>query len=75
MRFTQLALAVASTAVTFSSAAVLDRRDTSNDTSAALSSVQIGKYTYENHGLVAFGRLSNAATDKYGESLGGLGVS
>lgn len=75
MKLTQLAvtsLAAAATATLSSAASISSRAD--NDTTI-VSSVQLGKYTYENHGLVAFGRLSHAAKDKYGESLGGLGVS
>ncbi|CAO1629367.1 unnamed protein product [Sympodiomycopsis kandeliae] len=68
MKISSVAVALAST-VACASAALLPRQDDGT----ALSSVKIGEYTYENHGLVAFGRLPHTATDKYGESLGGLG--
>lgn len=69
---TNLAATAALSALCASGAAILNGRD---DSPKPQSSVTIGKYTYENYGLVAFGRIANTDTDKYGESLGGLGVS
>lgn len=45
----------------------------SSTSSAAVSTVTVDGKTFLNYGLVAFGRISNAALDSYGESLGGLG--